>query len=127
MDAEGLCGDVLDGVGFVDDDEVAREDEVGVLGEDFIGGGQQGEEERVVQHQHIRSGHAAADVLVNAAASRRASPWGAGVRFTADHGPKSCAGCEVHLTQRGGWILAMPFLDELKLGGLAAAEEIARL
>ena len=126
MDAEGFGGDVFDGVGFVQDDEVAGEDEVGVVGQrGLLGRGEEGEEEGVIEDEDIGLGHAAADVLIDAAAAGGAAARGAGMGLAADEGPDAGTGGEVHLAEGGGGVLAKEVLDELQLGGLAAAEEIA--
>ena len=87
MQPEGLRGDVLDGMGFVQDDEVVRKEEVAVVWSDFFGGGEQGKKERMIQYDHICFGHASADVLIKAATAGMATPWRAGVGFAANEGP----------------------------------------
>ena len=127
VEAEGACGHVLDGVGLVEDDEVTWEEEIAVLGAGFIGGGQQREKERVVQHNDVRLLHATAHVLVPAAAAGRATAGGAGMRLAAHQRPYTCAGREVEITECAVLGFSHPVEQELQLGGFRGGEEIARL
>ena len=125
VNAEGFGGDVFDGVGFVEDDEVTREEEVAVFGEGFLVRGEEGEEERVVHDHDIGFGDLAAGGLIPAVGAGAAFARGAGVGLAADHGPDAGGGGEGEVAE-GAVASGLGPLEEFgEFGGFEGGEEVA--
>ena len=125
MDPEGFGGDVFDGVSFVEDDEVTREEEVAILGEGFLIGGEEGEEEGVVHDHDIGLGDLAAGGLIPTVGAGAAFARGAGVGLAADHGPDAGGGGEGEVAEGAVAGGLGPFEELREFGGFEGGEEVA--
>lgn len=125
VNTEGFGGDVFDGVGFVEDDEVTREEEVTVLGEGFLVGGEEGEEEGVVHDHDIGFSDFAAGGLIPTVGAGAAFARGAGVGLAADHGPDAGGGGEGEVAEGAVAGGLGPFEELGEFGGFEGGEEVA--
>ena len=125
MDPEGFGSDVFDGMSFVEDDEVTREEEVAVFGKGFLIGGEEGEEEGVVHDHDIGFSDLAAGGLIPTVGAGAAFAGGAGVGFAANHGPDAGGGGEGEVAE-GAVAGGLGPLEELgEFGGFEGGEEVA--
>ena len=112
-------------MGFVEDHEVVGKEKSLPFRPHLILGGEQGEEERVVQDQHFGGSGGAAGILVGAAAVRTTAARGADMGFAADLGPDIGRGGEIDIAEGAVPRLLLPFPERAEFIVFACAEEIS--
>ena len=118
---------LLDGVSLVQDQKIVREKKTALSFFLFFRAAQQNEEQRVIDHQHVRGQQPFPRLLIKASGTLAAGLGRADVAFAANLAPDFWVGFDGQVAQRTVPGCSRPFRDPVQLVQLRAGEKFIGL